>query len=69
MYTPSPESPDQLMTYVKAACEVGHKGSEALEQLDLEAHPQVPTRQPVLLLRRQKRGKPVQHQLLYLCHP
>ena len=31
MYTPSPESPDQLMTCVKGACDVGHRGPEALQ--------------------------------------
>ena len=31
MYTPSPESPVQLMTCVKGACDVAHRGSEALQ--------------------------------------
>ena len=26
--TPSPESPDQLMTCVKAACDLGHRGQK-----------------------------------------
>ena len=31
MHTPSPESPDQLMTCVKAACDLGHRGPKAVE--------------------------------------
>ena len=61
MHTPSPESLLPLMTCVKGACDVGHRGSEALQQLDLEAHPQVPTHNPVPLDPGNERVKPVQH--------
>ena len=56
------------MTRVKAACDVGHRGSDALRGLDLEAHQQVPAQQPVLLVNRQERVKPTSNSFSELAH-
>ena len=39
MHSPSPESLDQLMTCVSSACEVGHRGAEALQQRGFRGSP------------------------------
>ena len=74
MHTPSPETLLDSMTCVSGPCEVGHMGVEPLQCLGLEAHPQVPSHQLVLLVFTQERGKPIQKQLLhcwfsYVLHP
>ena len=35
---------------------------------ELEAHPEVPSQQPVLLLCGEERVEPIQEQLFHLCH-